>query len=129
MTACLNNTGVIACMRGAGGAIEWRLVEMVSQEETVRVKKAGMLLRYIGISVLCACALLSEACAKPAVHRAVPMDTIPSATASQPTDRRVLVGEWEYVDGAAIRLALDEQGNSRYAPRSYLAWQVVSEGK
>ena len=87
---------------------------MVSQEETVRVEKAGMLLRYIGVSVLCACALLSEACAKPAVHRAVPMATIPSATASQPTDRRVLVGEWEYVDGAAIRLALDEQGNSRY---------------
>ena len=87
---------------------------MVSQEETVRVKKAGMLLRYIGIPVLCACALYAEACAKLAVHRAIPMDTLPSSMASQPGDRRVLVGAWEYVDGAAIQLVLDEQGNSRY---------------
>ncbi len=87
---------------------------MVSQEEMVRFKQAGMLLRYIGISVLCACALFAEACARPAVPRPIPMDTLPSSTASQPGDRRVLVGACEYVDGAAIRLALDEQGNSRY---------------
>ena len=34
--------------------------------------------------------------------------------ASQPGDRHVLAGEWEYVDGAAVLLALDEQGNSHY---------------
>jgi hypothetical protein len=34
--------------------------------------------------------------------------------ASQPGDRHVLAGQWEYVDGAAVLLALDEQGNSRY---------------
>lgn len=41
-------------------------------------------------------------------------DNLPSSTASQSGDRRVLAGAWEYIDGAAIRLALDEQGNSRY---------------
>jgi hypothetical protein len=38
--------------------------------------------------------------------------------ASQPGDRHVLVGEWEYidgaVDGAAGRLTLDQQGNGHY---------------
>jgi hypothetical protein len=33
---------------------------------------------------------------------------------SRPSDRRVLAGEWEYVDGAVVRLTLDEQGNGRY---------------
>ena len=74
-----------------------------------------MLLRYIGISFLCACIWLAEACAKPAVHRAIPMENLPRSVTSQSTDRRVLVGAWEYIDGAAaIRLALDKKGNSRY---------------
>jgi hypothetical protein len=34
--------------------------------------------------------------------------------ASQPGDRHVLAGEWEYVDGAAVLRALDAQGNSHY---------------
>jgi hypothetical protein len=38
--------------------------------------------------------------------------------ASQPGDRHVLVGEWEYIDGAidgAVgRLTLDQQGNGHY---------------
>ena len=34
--------------------------------------------------------------------------------ASQPGDRHILAGEWEYVDGAVVRLTLDEQGNSHY---------------
>lgn len=38
--------------------------------------------------------------------------------ASQPGDRHVLVGEWEYIDGAVDgavgRLTLDQQGNGHY---------------
>ncbi len=34
--------------------------------------------------------------------------------ASQPGDCHVLGGEWEYVDGAVVRLTLDEQGNGSY---------------
>jgi hypothetical protein len=33
--------------------------------------------------------------------------------ASQAGDRHVFAGEWEYVDGAVVRLTLDEQGNCR----------------
>ena len=73
-----------------------------------------MLRRYIGVPLLLACALLAAACANPAVHRDVSMDSLPSSMASQPGDRHVLAGEWEYVDGAVVRLALDEQGNGRY---------------
>ena len=40
------------------------------------------------------------------------------STASQPGDRHVLAGEWEYVDGAidgaVSRLTLDEQGMGHY---------------
>ncbi|MEY4705621.1 MAG: hypothetical protein RL042_1826 [Nitrospirota bacterium] len=66
-----------------------------------------MLLRYIGIPILLGCSLLAGACANHAVHRDV-------STAFQPGDRRMLAGEWEYVDGAVVRLTLDEQGNGRY---------------
>ena len=72
-----------------------------------------MSLRYIGILVLCACTLIAEACAKPAVHRVLPMDALPPSMGSQPGDRRVLVGAWE-VDDVLARLVLDEKGNSRY---------------
>jgi len=34
---------------------------------------------------------------------------------SQPGDRHILAGEWEYEDGVVVRLTLDEQGNGRYA--------------
>ena len=73
-----------------------------------------MLLRYIGAPLLFACALLAVACAKPVVHRAIPMDSLPPLMASQSGDRYILAGEWEYVDGAVVRLTLDEQGNGRY---------------
>ena len=49
-----------------------------------------------------------------AVHRAVSMDFLPPWMASQPGDRHVLAGEWEYADGAVVRLTLGEQGNSHY---------------
>jgi len=43
------------------------------------------------------------------------MDSIPSSMTSQPGDRHVLAGEWEYADGAAaVLLRLDEQGNGHY---------------
>ena len=64
--------------------------------------------------LLLACTLLAAACAKPAVHRAVSMDSVSPSMASQSGDRHVLAGEWEYVDGAVVRLALDEKGNSHY---------------
>jgi len=73
-----------------------------------------MLLRYIDVPLLFACALLSAACAKPAVHRAVSMDSPPPSMGSQSGDRHILAGEWEYVDGAVARLTLDEQGNGHY---------------
>src|SRR3990172_3365724 len=74
-----------------------------------------MLLRYVGAPLLFACALLAAACAKPAVHRAIPTDSLPPLTESQPGDRHVLAGVWEYyVDGVAVPLVLDEQGNGHY---------------
>lgn len=66
-----------------------------------------MLLRYIGIPILLGCSLLAGACTNQVVQRDAPMD-------SHPGDRRVLAGEWEYVDGAVVRLTLDEEGNGRY---------------
>ena len=74
-----------------------------------------MLLRYVGSPLLFAWALLEAACANPAVHQAIPMDSLPPSMVSQPGDRHVLAGEWEYEDGAVVRLTLDEQGNGRYA--------------
>jgi hypothetical protein len=64
--------------------------------------------------LLLACVLLVAACAKPAVHRDVSMDSIPPSMTSQLGDRHVLAGEWEYVDSAAVLLTLDEQGNGHY---------------
>jgi hypothetical protein len=34
--------------------------------------------------------------------------------ACQAGDCHSLAGKWEYVDGAVVRLALDEQGNGHY---------------
>ena len=65
--------------------------------------------------LLLICALLAAACAKPAVYRATPTDSLPPSIACQAGDCHVLAGEWEYVDGAAVRLTLDEQGNGHYA--------------
>lgn len=63
---------------------------------------------------LLACTMLTVACDKPAVHRAVSLDALPRSMGSQSEDRRVLAGEWEYVDGAVVRLTLDEQGDGSY---------------
>ena len=73
-----------------------------------------MRLRYFDVPILLASALLVAACAKPAVHRVVSMDFLSPSMAPQSGDRHVLAGEWEYVDGAVVRLSLDEQGNSYY---------------
>jgi hypothetical protein len=73
-----------------------------------------MLLRYFDVSILLASALLVAACAKPAVHQVVSMDFLSPSMAPQSGDRHALAGEWEYVDGAVVRLSLDEQGNSYY---------------
>ncbi len=63
---------------------------------------------------LLTCALLATACVGPAVHRDVSMDPSSPSLPFEAGDRHVLAGEWEYVDGAAVRLTLDEQGNGHY---------------
>ena len=60
-----------------------------------------------------ACTLLAAACANPAAHRDVSMESIPPMR-PQPGDRHVLAGVWDYVDGGVVRLTLDEQGNGHY---------------
>ena len=75
-----------------------------------------MLLRYISAPLLLACALFAAACAEPAVQQAVSIDS--PSMASQPRDRHVLAGEWEYEDGeiygAVARLTLDKKGKGHY---------------
>ena len=66
------------------------------------------------VPILLFCALLTAACAKPAVHRAIPTDSRLPSMACQAGVCHVLAGEWEYVDGAAVQLTLDEQGNGHY---------------
>ena len=64
--------------------------------------------------LLLVCVLLATACTKPGVHQAIPTDPLPPSMACQAGNCPVLAGEWEYVDGLAVRLTLDEQGNGRY---------------
>jgi hypothetical protein len=64
--------------------------------------------------LLLACALLAAACTKQAIHQAIPKDPLPPSMGCQAGNCHVLAGEWEYVDGAAVRLTLDEQGNGHY---------------
>ncbi len=74
-----------------------------------------MILRHFSVLILLATTLLVAACAGPAVKQAVSTDSPPSSIVSQPGDRHILAGEWEYEDGGVVRLTLDEQGNGRYA--------------
>ena len=66
--------------------------------------------RYLHITILLVCLLLSAACA----HQATSENSL--SIGSQAGDRHVLAGEWEYIDstGAAVPLTLDEQGNGHY---------------
>ena len=66
------------------------------------------------VSLFFVCALLTAACAKPAVDRAIPTDSLSPSMACPAVECHVLAGEWEYVDGAAVRLILDKQGNGHY---------------
>lgn len=43
-----------------------------------------------------------------------PMVQLPAQVDSMKDDRSVLAGEWEYEDGAAVTLRLDEAGNGTY---------------
>ncbi len=58
----------------------------------------------------CLGCLLLAACTEVAIPRVAP-----SPISSQPDDRRILAGEWEYEDGAVVTLKLDGQGNGPYA--------------
>ncbi len=71
-----------------------------------------MIRRYITIMILIASDVLSASC----VHRAASIDSPSPPIASQAGDRRILAGEWEYIDstGAAVLLTLDEHGNGHY---------------
>jgi len=74
-----------------------------------------MLLRNVAVPLLLAPALFAAACAKLVVHQTVSMDSLPPSPGSQPVDRHVLAGEWEYVDadGAVDRVTLDGKRNGR----------------
>lgn len=58
---------------------------------------------------LLAVAILVSACAEVPVQRPASQ-----AIPSQPGDRQILAGEWEYEDGAVVTLTLDAQGNGPY---------------
>jgi len=75
-----------------------------------------MLLRNVAVLLLVLPPLLAVACAKATIHQAVSTDFSPQTVDSQPGDRNVLAGEWEYVDadGAVDRVTLDGEGNGRY---------------
>jgi len=75
-----------------------------------------MLLRYVAVLLLLASALLVAACTTPVVQQDVSRDSIPPLPAAHTADRRVLAGEWEYVDGdgAVDHVILDGEGNGRY---------------
>jgi len=49
------------------------------------------------------------------IHGTGPTESPPPSATFELGDRRILAGDWEYVDGAAVLLTLDEQGNGRYA--------------
>jgi hypothetical protein len=74
-----------------------------------------MLRRYLVVPIILATTVLVAACTGPVVHPTVSTDSLPSSNESQPGDRRILAGEWEYEDGVVVRVKLDEQGNGRYA--------------
>ena len=74
-----------------------------------------MLLRYFVVPILLTTTVLVAACAEQAIHRDASTDSPHSSIVSQPGDRHILAGEWEYEDGVVVRLTLDEQGNGRYA--------------
>jgi hypothetical protein len=73
-----------------------------------------MFIRNLNVPVLLAGAVLITACAQPAVHRSVTVDSLLPSVVSQSGDRYVLAGEWEYEDGSVVPLTLDEQGNGHY---------------
>jgi hypothetical protein len=54
-------------------------------------------------------ASILAACSQAPVARPTPAMSLP------PGDRGVLAGEWEYEDGAVVKLTLDEQGHGTYA--------------
>jgi hypothetical protein len=58
--------------------------------------------------------LLAAGCANPAVHRDVSIDSLPPSVTSQPDERHVPVGQWEYVDDGVTRLTFDDLGNGHY---------------
>jgi len=68
----------------------------------------AMSARAVSIVVMTA-ALMVTACGHPFTVQ-------PPAQADFPADdRSILAGEWEYEDGAAVMLRLDEHGNGAYA--------------
>ena len=61
------------------------------------------------LSVTLTTVLLLTSCSQQSIVRPTVVPDLPVG------DRSVLAGEWEYEDGAAVVLRLDEQGNGTYA--------------
>jgi hypothetical protein len=76
-----------------------------------------ILMLHKGWNTIFVVALLvsSAACSKSIVQRDDSVKPPAPAFSGTTNDRRVLAGEWEYEDGAAVTLRLDEQGNGTYA--------------
>jgi len=70
--------------------------------------------RSASIFFLLGCALFTGACANHTAYPDGSAGSLSSQSTAPSTDRRILAGEWEYADGAVVRLTLDEQGNGRY---------------
>jgi len=78
-----------------------------------RPRKA-LLVRRISLFALSFGALSVSACSHPSIHRSISTEQIPSLDRAQSGDRGILAGEWEYEEGGAVVLTLDEQGNGLY---------------
>lgn len=73
-----------------------------------------MPLRNLKIGFLAALLLSGVSCSQPVVQRDESLRPVIPAPSGRAEDRRVLVGEWEYEDGAVVTLTLDEEGNGSY---------------
>lgn len=77
--------------------------------------KFRMLKKAFNASLFFGLVALSVACTKPALQRHESGKPSVPALSGMREDRRILAGEWEYEDGAVVKLRLDERGNGTYA--------------
>lgn len=75
----------------------------------------SLLAGSLSLFVLSSAALLLSACSHPAMQQTTSIVEVPFPDGARPGDRRILAGEWEYVEEGVVVLTLDEQGNGPYA--------------